>query len=89
MTDYDRPTIPHNYYRRMEAARLLMSAAEKLIRPAPFSRIDTAHAIGDIFGAFEALGLPDHSDDDVTRNYRANTLSAADEVRENLQEVER
>lgn len=89
MPDYDQPTLPMNYYRRMRAARLLMSAAQKLIGAHTFSHMDTATAIGDIYAAFEALGMADHSDDEMTRNYHANPLTAADEVRENLREVER
>jgi hypothetical protein len=84
----DRTDIPLNYKRRMQAAGLLMSAAGKLIKTDSFSSINTATAVGDIYAAFEALGLQDYSDDEMTRNYRANTVSAADEIRENLLEVE-
>jgi len=81
--------LPANYQKRMRAARLLMDAAGNLIKGDSFSRVNTARAIGDVYAALEELGLQDFSNDDVTCNYRANTLEAADEIREHLCEVER
>lgn len=85
----ERTDLPLNYKRRMQAARLLMHAAGNLINTDSFSRTNAATAIGDIYAAFEVLGMQDFSNDDVTCNYRANTLTAADEIREALREVER
>tara|TARA_R100001086_G_scaffold20876_1_gene10107 strand:+ start:354 stop:620 length:267 start_codon:yes stop_codon:yes gene_type:complete len=85
----DLTDLPDNYRRRMQAARLLMSAAGALLSTSrAFSRINTAQAIGDIYAAFEALGMQDFSNDGVTCNYRANILTAADEIRESLREME-
>ncbi len=81
--------LPARYRARMRAARLLMEAASNLIATDSFVRINTSRAIGDVYAALEELGMQDFSNDTVTRNYRANTLEAADEIREHLCEVER